>query len=450
MANFMRSKMRFLFYILGKQGAILVHCPFLPLSFGKISGKAIIPGDVNTNHWPAAVRNFCKSGYLWRCFSQTADEQAGRGVFFIKIKIDRGHNKRAENRIWMMKKKLSIIFILLAAGMAHSQDRLFSQFYASPLTLNPALTGAFEGRYRMSAIYRDQWAAALEDPYATFSTSLDLRWRLGQSKSKYKDFAAVGVLFYNDKAGALDFSTTSILVSAAYHKALDPHNTQYLSIGVQAGVVQKNVNYADITFEDQFNGTTGYSNPTNERLPDNNFAFGDYAVGLNYVFSPRLSKMRFFIGGAIHHFNEPSVSFYHNENPETSLPDDKLAARYALQLSAFLPLNDAIQLQPRAIFDLQGNHAKLDAGLNVRMSMSDYKSIAMHLGGYLRPVQDFDQSTRVDALVTLLGIEFNNVLIGMSYDLNLGEVAGFNRRTFEFSVAYLGEYEDDVILCPKF
>ena len=350
----------------------------------------------------------------------------------------------------MMKKAFIIFFFFSFLVNVQGQDRLFSQFYASPLTLNPALTGAFEGKYRVSAIYRDQWSSALEDPYATFSTALDLRWRIGEVKSKYKDYAAVGVMFYNDKAGLLELSTTSILISGAYHKALDLKSTQYISLGFQAGVAQKNVNYADVTFEDQFNGTNGYSNPTNERLPDNNFAIGDFAVGLNYVYSPQYSKVRLFVGGAIHHFHEPSVSFYHHTNPETFLPDDKLDTRYAGQISAFFPLNDKIQLQPRTIIDKQGNHLKLDAGLNVRFDASEYKNIAFHLGGYIRPVQDFDESTRLDALVSLVGIEFNNVLIGMSYDLNLGELSDFNRRTFEFSVAYLGEYEDDIILCPKF
>lgn len=351
----------------------------------------------------------------------------------------------------MCFKKISLaVFFLSFAVISNAQDRNFSQFYASPLTLNPALTGAFEGRYRVSAIYRDQWGAAMEEPYATFSTALDLRWRIGETKSKFKDFAAVGVMFYNDKAGLLELSTTSIQISGAYHKALDLKNTQYISLGFQAGVAQKNVNYADVTFEDQFNGTTGYSNPTNERLPENNYAFGDYSVGLNYVFSPSYSKARFFIGGAMHHFNEPSISFYHNEDDETTLPDSKLETRYAAQLSAYLPIVDAIQLQPRIIIDLQGDHKKLDAGMNVRISTSQYNNTALHIGSYVRPVQDYTDDLRVDALVALLGIEFSNVLIGMSYDLNLGELSNYNRRTFEMSVAYLGEYEDEIVLCPKF
>ncbi len=329
---------------------------------------------------------------------------------------------------------------------------MFSQFYASPLTLNPALTGAFEGRFRVAAIYRDQWRAAMEKPYATFSTSLDIKWRMGRNTAKYKDFAAVGLMFYNDRAGALNFSTSQISVSAAYHKALDNRNTQYLSLGFQGGIAQRNINYADITFEDQFNGATGYTDQTQENLPENNYAFGDYSVGLNYVYSPRYSRMKFFVGAAMHHFLTPAVGFFRRSDPDnTNLPESNLDPRYAVQLSAVLPITkERLQLLPRLIFDRQGEHMKLDAGANIRINTSSYKNMAMHIGAYARPVTNQDDNIRVDALVALLGFEFNNVLFGFSYDLNLGEISQVNRRAFEISVAYLGEYEDDLILCPKF
>ncbi|MBK8563861.1 MAG: PorP/SprF family type IX secretion system membrane protein [Saprospiraceae bacterium] len=331
-----------------------------------------------------------------------------------------------------------------------AQDQLFSQFYSAPLTSNPALTGAFEGKFRVSSIYRDQWRKALEDPYQTFASALDLRWRMGKERSRYHDHAAVGVMFMQDKAGAINFSSTRIAVSGAYHKALDINNTQFLSLGFQAGVVQRNVNFGNVTFEDQFNGTTGYSDPTGERLPENNFSFGDYSVGLNYVFSPKASKIRLFAGGAIHHFHKPTVSFYHRADKDATVPNSKLAPRYSAQLSAQVPIADKINFLPRAIFDKQDNHMKLDVGGNFRMGLSDYRTVSLHLGSYLRPVRDFDNSYRLDAVVALVGIEINNVLIGTSYDIFLGKTAGFKRGTFEMSVAYLGDYEDDLILCPKF
>lgn len=353
-------------------------------------------------------------------------------------------------KLSIMQKFLTVFVLFLISFSVQAQDRLFSQFYASPLTLNPALTGAFEGKFRVGAIYRDQWGPVMEESYSTFSTALDLRWRMGQGKSRYKDHAAVGVMFFNDKAGLLDLSTTQISISAAYHKSLDIRNTQFLSIGFQGGILQKNINYADVTFEDQFNGTTGYSNPTDERLPENNFALADYSVGLNYVYSPQYSRFKLFFGAAMHHFHSPSISFFTRDDPDSQLPDASLDPRYSVQLSTSLPVSDRIQILPRAIFDLQADHMKLDAGANFRIGTSKFRNTALHIGGYVRPVTNEDDSFRVDALVTLVGFEFNNVLFGMSYDLNLGETSNFNRTTFEFSVAYLGEYEDDLILCPKF
>lgn len=349
-----------------------------------------------------------------------------------------------------MRKILFILWSLFFIHQLQGQDRMFSQFYASPLTLNPALTGAFEGKFRVSSIYRDQWRQEMEKPYATFSSALDLRWRMGRNTSKYQDHAAVGVMFFTDKAGPLQFGTTQISVSAAYHKALDIRNTQFLSLGFQAGIAQRNLNFGNITFEDQFNGTTGYTDPTSERLPENNFAYGDYSVGLNYVFAPKASRIRVFAGAAMHHFLAPSVSFYRQTDNDSPLDDNILDVRYSGQLSAQLPLTQKVVLLPRAIFDKQGNHMKLDAGTNFRFNASDYKNVAIHLGAYLRPVAGLDNSYRMDALVGLVGIEFNNVLIGTSYDYYLGATSNFNRGAFEISVAYLGEYEDDLILCPKF
>jgi type IX secretion system PorP/SprF family membrane protein len=349
-----------------------------------------------------------------------------------------------------MRKILIVLTFLFSLTQLIAQDRLFSQFYASPLTMNPALTGAFEGKFRVSSIYRDQWRDAMDKPFTTFSSALDLRWRMGKSASKVQDHASVGVMFFTDKAGPLQFGTTQISISAAYHKALDARNTQILSLGFQGGVAQRNLNFGNITFEDQFNGTTGYSDPTAERFPENNFAYGDYAVGLNYVFAPKSSRIRVFAGGAMHHFLRPTMSHYRRTDDESPLPDNKLDIRYAGHVSAQLPLSAKIMVLPRAIFDMQGQHKKLDAGANFRFNTSEYKNIALHVGAYVRPVTDYGNNIRVDALVGLVGIEFNNVLLGTSYDYYMGATSAFSRGTFEISVAYLGEYEDDLILCPKF
>ena len=47
--------------------------------------------------------------------------------------------------------------IILAGLTSFAQDHMYSQFFNSPLYLNPALTGQFEGDLRMNLIYRNQW-----------------------------------------------------------------------------------------------------------------------------------------------------------------------------------------------------------------------------------------------------------------------------------------------------
>ncbi len=328
-----------------------------------------------------------------------------------------------------------------------AQDTQLTQFYASPLTLNPALTGAFEGKYRVGAAYRDQWRKVVENPIKTFSVGGDFRFK-GPLKSIKDDAVGLGLVFFNDKTGVIDFSTTQIAVSLAYHKALDNRDRQFLSLGVQGGLTQRNVNYEALNFHDEFNGSDGYTLGTGEELPPNNFSYADYNVGLNYTAKFGRSG-RFFAGGAMHHFNRPRAVFIEGSNAEKN---DRLFVRYSGQVSAYIPFkrNNRAAIAPRVLFATQGPHLQVNAGTNFRFAMGQYGSSAVHIGGWARPVRSKD-GFALDAVVALLGFEINNVLFGLSYDLNLNALAVNQRQgAFEITIAYLGNYENEDILCPKF
>ena len=51
------------------------------------------------------------------------------------------------------------VFTALSLGKLQAQDALFSQFYASPLHVNPALMGVFEGQMRFMPIIGSNGAA---------------------------------------------------------------------------------------------------------------------------------------------------------------------------------------------------------------------------------------------------------------------------------------------------
>lgn len=345
---------------------------------------------------------------------------------------------------------ITFFFISILIG----QDQHFTQFYASPLTLNPALSGAFDGKYRLAIVYRDQWRNVLDDPYVTFGGALDTRFKVNLRRRKTNDAFGAGVQFFSDRVSSVDFSTNQIMVSGAFHKALNRDADQFLSLGFQLGIAQRNVNYERLNFGDQFNGTNGYTDPTGEVLPENNFSYGDISVGLHYSSAPR-KKIGVFIGGAIHHLTEPQVSFFVDRNDKDGTVfsgDNKLHRKYTLHFGMQIPTGERVQILPRMMAYMQGAHLAANAGTNVRLLVNDVSGTAVHVGGWVRPVGNENDKFSLDAVVAMVGLEFNNFLLGFSYDANLNYLGTNGRRqgAFEISLAFLGQYEDETVLCPKF
>jgi type IX secretion system PorP/SprF family membrane protein len=343
-----------------------------------------------------------------------------------------------------MQRIIILLAFILSAAAIRAQDAHFTQFYASPLTLNPAMTGSFEGKYRVGTIFRDQWRGILDESLRTFALHGDFRF-VPKRATIQKDAIGIGLNFINDRVSTFNFNTTQIAFSAAYHKSLNTDNSQYLSVGLQAGMTQRNVNYNALTFADQFDGQTGYTLGTGENLPTNNFAFGDFNFGLNY--SIRLTPDNaLFIGAAMHHFHRPNISFFSNDSTGS-----KLFRKYSISAATDLRIGENMSLLPRILIANQGDHTELNIGANVKTKMGEYGAYAVHLGGWARPVRNSD-GFGLDAAVVMAGFEINGILVGLSYDINIRSARQYNQGqgAFEVSVAYLGEYDNEEIICPKF
>jgi type IX secretion system PorP/SprF family membrane protein len=347
-------------------------------------------------------------------------------------------------KTYFMQRILTLTFFLLFPLILRAQDPHFTQFYASPLTLNPAMTGAFSGKYRVGTILRDQWRGVLDEPLRTFALHGDFRFT-PKRQSIHKDAVGVGILFLNDRVSTFNFNTTQIAFSTAYHKSLNTDNTQYLSAGIQAGLTQRNVNYNALDFSDEFDGQTGYVLGTGEDLPPNNFSYGDFNVGLNY--SAEIGReSAVFAGLAVHHFHSPKVSFY-----ESDSTGSRLFRKYSASVASDIFIREGLYVSPRILIASQGDHLETNLGANVKMKMGEYGGYAFHLGTWARPVRN-SNGFGLDAAVLLAGFEINNVLLGLSYDINLRSATVFRQGqgAFEISVAYLGEYDNEEVICPKF
>ena len=97
----------------------------------------------------------------------------------------------------LLQKFLTVSVLVLGAMSLNAQDIHFSQFYLSPLNLNPAMTGVMNCNVRLVANYRNQWASVLKsNAFNTYSVSYDQRVPVGRY-----DYFGIGGSFWGDKAG---------------------------------------------------------------------------------------------------------------------------------------------------------------------------------------------------------------------------------------------------------
>ncbi len=341
---------------------------------------------------------------------------------------------------------ITVIAVFSLSVSVIGQDAYFTQFYANPLELNPALTGAVIGTYRVSMSYRDQWSGLVDNPYKTFGLYGDMRFEVGKNGN---DYVGGGITFMSDKVATFDFNTLGIKLSGAFHKSLDKRTKQYLSGGMNFGIIQKNVNVEQLYFNDQFNGLNGYTSTTGEVFPENNFGYLDLGMGLNYAISPT-DETQFTIGGAVAHLHEPSASFG-TRTDEVDVPDIKLYSKWTGYFSASFEVSETTRILPRFSIISQGPYFLMNFGTNVRLQINDHNTNAVQVGLGLRMAKDIEQLT-ASAMYLAAGVELGGFIIGLSYDFNLDDLTNerLGQGVMELNFTYIGEYDNSSTFCPTF
>lgn len=342
------------------------------------------------------------------------------------------------------------MFIFVGSSL-YGQDPDFSQYYATPLSLNPALAGTFNGTYRVGGIYRDAWRVVSPVPIATYAFNGEYRFRMGPERKK-SDYGAAGIRFFSDRTSYIEQNTNSISALFAFHKSLSQYSENYLSGGFEIGLAQKNLNYENLNFEDQFNSINGFDGFTSEELEANNFAHADVSIGLNYA-AELNSKNNLFVGLTMKHLTTPNISFW--RNTENNNPDlvsvNRLPLLIGVQLSSRNELTYNLSIQPRLIAQLQGPYSQVFAGSTLRIDLLTNSNSAFHLGGFAR-ISNSVNGMGLAHLVPFVGFEVNDMLIGASYDINMRDaiqnVQGMG--AFELSISYTGEVIEDSAFCPQF
>lgn len=348
-----------------------------------------------------------------------------------------------------MLRSLLILVFFIALSLApiyraFAQDPQYSQYYAAPLYLNPALAGS-ELMGRVGFNYRNQWPS-IEAQFTTFSAYYDTY--LPEYNS------GIGVHVMQDSEGASKLRSTS--VSAMYSYELRLGDNLYFRPGFQASYIRREIGfYENLVFANQIDPL----DPTGPVLPGADIpGLGD-PVGL---FSLSAGGLLFtenaWLGFSAHHLNQPNQSFVDGLSP---LPRKlSLHAGYRISLGQgsmrrdFTHMSKQRYLTPTINYKRQGPFEQLDLGAYFYVEPILFG--VWYRGLPYKPVEG--QSNR-EAIVMMVGVNLlSGLSVGYSFDYTLSQLGVQSGGAHELSLSWtipgrnqgkpLGR--DTILPCPKF
>jgi type IX secretion system PorP/SprF family membrane protein len=341
-------------------------------------------------------------------------------------------------------KKLILALGAFFALQATAQDVHFTQYFTSPLTLNPANTGLVNCDWRISSNYRTQWGSVNSTPYITGTISYDMATLRGKLNG---DALGIGLIGMYDKSGTGALQNITTGLSLAYHKRLsqDEDKPRNLSIGVQGYLVQKSIDFNKLKFESQYDPTTGGTPyASGENFGNADLTYPDFNAGIMY--SGYVNERSNIYGG---------VSYYHITQPvETFLNGNhKVSSRLTASLGGSLQMNENMVLYASGMYQQQAAASELLIGAASGFIMNpnhedDVANSIFYLGAWYR---------YGDAIAPYVGFEWSKAKLGISYDVNL---SGFTPATkgngaLEISLIYNGciirnDTRSYNFACPRF
>lgn len=329
-------------------------------------------------------------------------------------------------------KYLAFLALIFFSWTMEAQDIHWTQYYNSPMNINPSLTGLFQGDTRVTGNFRRQWAS-VPVPYQTFSGMIDTK----VSKiSNDANLFAVGALLNYDKAGDANMSWFEASLNGSFTRVLN--ETNFLTIGLQAGVAQRSFDLDQLTFDSQFdNEVFNPSLAINESGLNTNKTIAKVGAGLNFNHATD-ARNRFNIGIGILNFNTPKTSFY--DNGDITLP-----MRINVYGQFVTRLAENWDLKLNALGQLQQEYDEILAGASIKHYISHDRGnlLALQLGAEYR----FG-----DAIAPVIHLLYNEWILGFSYDINYSafDVATDRNGGPELSVSYIFTkvQPKEIKICP--
>jgi type IX secretion system PorP/SprF family membrane protein len=311
-----------------------------------------------------------------------------------------------------------VLFIFpVFIGESFAQDPEFSQFYANPLYLNPALAGATMCP-RAIVNYRNQWPG-LGKAFVTYHASYDM----------YLNplHGGVGLDIVYDQTGGGNLNTFSINAMYAYKFSLS--SRLQASGAIKAGYYQRSLNWGNLEFKDP-----GESPPDQTSVGAPDFAAGIFLAWDEIIYG----------GIAVDHLTQPKIGFYADNASQLYMKFTVHAgANINLQGGGGGDEDREFSLSPNVLYQQQFQFHQLNVGL--------YLTIDPFIGGlWFR--HNFENA---DAVIPMLGFHYKNLRIAYSYDYSLSKLKDASGGAHEISASWqfkCGEKRKQVkaIKCPRF
>ena len=334
-----------------------------------------------------------------------------------------------------------LLQLIMSFEISFSQSLHFSQFFNSPLTVNPANTGFMpDADYRLGANYRNQWSSVMSLPYTTISVFGDAQVLRNKLENGW---LGLGGIILKDVAGSGKLSTTDVYTSVAYHQMLG--YSSLLSLGFNAGWVNKRINSSELRFPDQFDGKFFSSKlPSEVVLDAYSVSYLDLKIGMNYAYFPT-DKIYINGGFAAWHVNRPRESFFSNDITGTVR---RLPRRYIGFLNGSIKLNEQVIVNPMVYYTRQTTASDFTAGANLQYNLGNGGETRLIAGLYYR---------YNDAAIPMIGLFIKNIRVYFTYDATISSLKNYNgsRGAWEASLLNYGTYNTyngnkRQSLCPVF
>ncbi len=337
---------------------------------------------------------------------------------------------------------LILIVLSLIGPAARAQDPGFSQFFASPLTLNPALTGKFNGVVRVAGNYRNQWPS-INQAFITSTISVDapiLRGKLPDN-----DTWGIGMMAMTDKTASGILNSNFFSFSTAYHKSLDEDGYHQIGVGFQGTYANKSLDGTRLTFEDglQLDGTWLRSPTEQINSEFVNVHYFDMNLGVLYNASTN-GNNNYYLGASAYHLNHPKESFL-------GVDTINVPTRITLHGGGFFPIaGSGSTIYVSGLFNNQAGSREVVFGgawaINANNDETDPVNFYAGIWGRF--------TTSTDALIPYVGLDYNSFSLGVTYDVNVSalQTASQSRGGIEISLIYIKKASDGrkAVPCPKF